>query len=392
MVLENLTVPIAGNLGNGTDISYWLLAIIISFFVFLLMKGFEIPKTYAGISSLVVTIFLLEFVLKALFGALHIPLSFGTFVVDIPLYQKITLSSGVMGMKFLGFVFDFGLVKTIGLPYFDSFMAASNFVPTAVPINNVFDLILSAISSPFNFFVFLYTSIDSLLEYVFFFYFFTAIIILFCDLVGANTQKWEPLAYLMAAIPVLAYNFFVSNPVQEYGIAIPEMQKLFYFLNNADMFSKIMFIGTLLISFFLVMQILAAAFSLFYGIGESTIKPDWASKQWQMNTQGMGFMYTLAFAIMYAMHQYAWYIFFPAMIFYSMFKKFSGGAMDIVKEHNERQEMADYVGGLVSKSNPDAPVQKGDSEGTNIVFWLVFIVLLGVIVYGLIQLKWMPFL
>lgn len=390
MVLENLTAPVGTTL--TTDISYWLLAIIISFFVFLLMKGFEIPKTYAGISSLVVTIFLLEFVLKALFGALNIPLSFGTFVVDIPFYQKITLTSGVMGMKFLGFVFDFGLVKTIGLPYYESFMATSGFVPTTVPINNVFDLIVSAVSSPFNFFVFLYTSIDSLLEYVFFYFFFMAIIILVTDLVGANTQKWESLAFLLAAIPVLVYNISISNPVQEYGIAIPEMQKLFYFLNHADTFSIIMFGGTLLISFLLVMQILAAAFSLFYGIGESTIKPDWASKQWQMNTQGMGFMYTLAFAIMYAMHQYAWYVFFPAMIFYSVFKKFSSGAMDVVKEHNERQEMVDYVGGLVAKSNPDAPVQKGDSEGTNILFWLVFVVLLGVIVYGLIQLKWVPFL
>lgn len=390
MVLENLTAPVGTAL--TTDISYWLLAIIISFFVFLLMKGFDIPRSYAGISSLVVTVFLLEFVLKALFGALNIPLNFGTFVVDIPFYQKITLTSGVMGMKFLGFVFDFGLVKTIGLPYYESFMATSGFVPTAVPINNVFDLIVSAISSPFNFFVFLYTSTDSLLEYLFFFFFFLAAIILITDLVGANTEKWEPLSFLLAAIPVLAYNIYISNPVQEYGIAIPEMQKLFYFLNNADMFSKIVFTFTLLASFFLVMQILAAAFSFFYGIGESTIKPDWASKQWQMNTQGMGFMYTLAFAIMYAMHQYAWYVFFPAMIFYSIFKKFSSGAMDVVKEHNERQEMADYVGGLVAKSNPDAPVQKGDSEGTNILFWLVFVVLLGVIMYGLIQLKWVPFI
>jgi len=95
---------------------------------------------------------------------------------------------------------------------------------------------------------------------------------------------------------------------------------------------------------------------------------------------------------MYAMHQYAWYIFFPAMVIYSLFKKFSSGAMDVVHEHNEKQEMADYVGGLVSKSNPDAPVKKGDSEGTSILFWLVFIILLGVIVYGLIQLKWVPFL
>ena len=390
MVLESVTTPIGTALTN--DVSYWLLAIIISFFVFLGMKFLDIPKMYAGITSILLTVFLLEFVLKALFGVLNIPLSFGSYVVDIPLYQKITLTEGVMVMKFLDFCFNFGLVRLVGLPYYETFITTSQFVPIAIPVNNVFDLIVSAISSPFNFFVFLYTSIDSLLEYVFLFFFFTAIIILLCDLVGANTERWEPLAYLLAAIPVLAYNIFISNPVQEYGVAIPEMQKLFYFLNNADTFSIIMFSFTLLASFLLVMQILAAALSLLYGIGESTIKPDWVSKQWQVSTQGMGFLYTLAFAIMYAMHQYSWYIFFPAMVLYSLFKKFSSGAMDVVHEHNEKQEMADYVGGLVAKSNPDAPVRKGDSEGTNILFWLVFAILLGVIIYGLIQLKWVPFL
>lgn len=390
MVLENITAPVGTALTN--DVSYWLLAFILSFFLFLGMKFFDMPRFYAGITSLLITIFLLEFVLKALFGALNIPLSFGTYVVDIPLYQKITLTDGVMIMRFLDFCFNFGLVRLVGIPYYESFITASQFVPTTVPINNVFDLIVSAVSSPFNFFVFLYTSIDSIIEYAFFYFFFFAIIILVTDLTGSNTERWEPLAYLLAAIPVLAYNLLVSNPVQEYGVAIPEMQKLFYFLNNADTFSIIMFVGTLLISFLLVMQILAAAFSLFYGIGESTIKPEWVTKQWQFNTQGMGFLYTLAFAIMYAMHQYAWYVFFPGMILYSTFKKFSSGAMDVVKEHNEKQEMADYVGGLVSKANPDAPVQKGDSEGTNILFWLVFLVLLGVIIYGMIQLKWVPFL
>lgn len=390
MVLESITTSIGASLTN--DISYWLLVIIISFFVFLGMKIFDIPKTYAGITSLLVTVFLLEFVLKALFGLLNIPLSFGTYIIDIPFYSQITITDGVMVMKFLDFVFNFGLVRLVGLPYYETFITASKFIPTAIPVNNVFDLITSAISSPFNFFVFLYTSIDSIIEYVFFYFLFMAIIILLTDLAGANTARWEPLAFLLAAIPVLAYNVFVSNPVQEYGMAIPEMQKLSYFMNHADTVSIIMFAGTMLISFLLVMEILAAVFAFFYGMGEATLKPEWASKQWQVSTQGMGFVYTLAFAIMYAMHQYAWYIFFPAMIFYSIFKKFCGGAMDVVHAHNEKQEMADYIGGLVAKPNPDAPVKKNDSEGTNILFWLVFAMLLGVIIYGLIQLKWVPFL
>ncbi|MDD5454175.1 MAG: hypothetical protein PHW62_01565 [Candidatus Ratteibacteria bacterium] len=388
MVLENLTAPIGTALTN--DVSYWLLAIIISFFVFLAMKTIDMPRTYAGISSLVITIFLLEFILKALFGAFHVPLSFGTYTIDIPLYKKIIITDGVMIMRFLDFCFNFGLVRLVGLPYYETFMASSGFVPTAVPVHNLFNLIVSAISSPFNFFVFLYTSIDSIFEYVFFYFFFLAAIIFITDLAGANTQRWEPMAFLLAAVPVLAYTFFVSNPVQEYGMAMPEMQRFFYFLNHADTFSLVMFVGTLLISFFLVMQILAAAFSIFYSIGETTVRPDWISHHWEMNVQGVGFLYTLGFAIMYAMHQYSWYVFFPAMIFYSLFKKFSSGAVDVVKEHNDRQEMADYVSILVNKSNPNAPVQKGDSEGTSILFWIVLIFLLGVIVFGLMKLKWIP--
>lgn len=389
MVLENLTIPIGTALTN--DVSYWLLVIILSFFLFLAMKFFDIPRFYAGITSLLLTVFLLEFFLKALFGILHIPLSFGTYVVDIPFYSKITLTEGVMIMKFLDFMFNFGLVRLVGVPYYESFISASKFVPTTIPVNNVFDLILSAFSSPFNFFVFFYTSIDSILEYVFFYFFFFAIIVIFTDLVSADTNQWTPLAFLFALIPVLIYNLVVSNPVQEYGVSIPEMQKVFYFLGHADMFSIIMFTGTLLLSFLLVMQILAATLSLIYGIGESTFRPDWTIKQFQVSTQGIGFTYTLAFAVMYAMHHYAWYIFFPTILLYQVFKKFSSGSMDIVKKHNEKQEMADYLGTLV-KPDRDEHAKNVESENTDIAFWLVFFVLICVIVYVLIQLKWMPFL
>jgi len=388
MVLEDITTSIGNSLSN--DISYWLLVLIISFFVFLGMKMFDIPKTYAGITSLLLTVFLLEFVLKVIFGTLNIPLNFGSYVVTIPFYKEIILTEAVMGMRFLDMIFNFGAFRFLGLPYYEAFITASGFVPTAIPVNNVFDLILSAISSPFNFFVFLYTSIDSIIEYIFFYFLFLAAIILITDLVGTNTERWRPLAFLLAAIPVLAYSTLVSNPIQEYSVAIPEMQKVAYFLSNADSFSIIVFTGTLLVSFLLVMEILAATFSFFYGMGEATLKPEWASKHFEVSTQGMGFIYTLAFAIMYAMHQYAWYIFFPAMVLYSIFKTFSSGAMGVVREHNDKQELADYIGGLVTKSNPDAPVQKGEDENSNILFWLVFFVLLGVIVYGMIQLKLLP--
>jgi len=389
MVLETTTTAIGTALMN--DVSYWLLVIILSFFLFLGLKFFDIPRMYAGITSLLLTVFLLEFFLKALFGILNIPLNFGTYVVDIPFYSKITLTEGVMMMKFLDMVFNFGLFRLVGLPYYESFISASQFVPTTVPINNIFDLIGSAVSSPFNFFVFFYTSVDSVLEYIFFYFFFFAIIVILTDLVSADTDQWTPLAFLLALIPVLVYNLLVSNPVQEYGVAIPEMQKVFYFLGNADTFSIIMFVGTLLVSFLLVMQILAATLSLIYGVGESTIRPDWVVKQWQVSTQGVGFIYTMAFAVMYAMHQYAWYIFFPAMLLYSVFKKFCAGSMDIVKKHNEKQEMADYLGTLV-KPDREEQAKNVESENTDIAFWLVFAILLGAIVYVVIQLKWMPFL
>lgn len=388
MVLENISTTVGASLTN--DISYWLLVIIVSFFVFLGMKFFDIPKMYAGISSLLLTVFLLEFFLKAVFGTLNIPLSFGTYVVNIPFYTQITLTDGVMIMRFLDVVFNFGFARLVGIPYYENFITASKFVPAFVAPMNIFQFIGSVLSSPFNMFVFIYTSADSILEYIFFYYLFFAIIIFLSDLFGGNTEKWQPLAYLMAVIPVLLYNLYVSNPIYEYGQAMPELMKVYYFLFNGDSFSRIIFIGTLIISFLLVMEILAAVISLFLSFGESTFRPGWVSMQWEFSTQGLGFLYTLAFSVMYAMHQYPWYVFFPALILYSLFKKFSSGTKEVVRAHNEKQEMKDYVTNLVRSGGAS---NKADaSEGTSIMFWAVALVLVGVIVYILIQLKWIPFL
>jgi hypothetical protein len=63
--------------------------------------------------------------------------------------------------------------------------------------------------------------------------------------------------------------------------------------------------------------------------------------------------------------------------------------MDVVNEHNEKQDMADYVTQLVQSGG--SPKNKDDNtEGTNIVFWVICFVLLAVIGYILIQLKWIP--
>ena len=145
-------------------------------------------------------------------------------------------------------------------------------------------------------------------------------------------------------------------------------------MSHADTTSLIIFFGTLIISFLLVTEVIAVCVSVFLTTGAKTFKPSWESELWKFNTQGLGFMYTLAFAIMYAMHQYPWFVFFPAIVVYTVFKKFASGAGVVVKEHEDRQEMKDFLQTVSGKKKS----QNTASGGMNTL------VLVGLVVVALV--------
>lgn len=343
MVLEGILTELGKALTN--PYSYWFLVIIVSLFMFFGMKLLEVPKFYAGISSILLTTLLLEIGITGFFDWRGIPLTFGTYDINLPVFGTQTIGTGVMLMRLLDFIFNFGLFREVGIPYLEAF---SKTIPPAqithFPTNvTTWALTQSITSSWFNFGVFLYVSMDSIIEFLFLGVVFWGILIIIMDFLNSDTRNARTYAYILALVPVIGYCYFISNPFFEYKEAMPSLQKVSYFLNHADTTSLVLFWGTLIISFLLVTEVIAVFVSLFISAGAKTFRPSWESKVWQFNTQGMGFIYTLSFAIMYALHQYPWFVFFPAIVLYTLFKKLSSGAIDVVKEHEDKQEMKDFL-------------------------------------------------
>lgn len=374
MVLEGLLVELGKALTN--QYSYWLLVIIVSFFLFLGMKLLEIPKFYAGISSLLLTALLLEIFLKESFFYLGAPISFGTYNMSLPVAGEQSIGTGVMLMRLLDLIFNFGIFRGIGVPYLEAF---SKTIPatqiTHFPVDiTAWALIQSITSSWFNIGVFVYVSMDSIIEYLFLGVVFWGFLIIIMDFLNSDTRNAKIYAYAIATIPILAYTYFISNPFLEYQQAVPDLEKLAYFLYHAGTTSLIIFLGTLIFSFLLVTEVIAFFVSLILTTGATTFKPSWESKIWQFNTQGTSFIYTLSFAIMYAMHQYPWFIFFPAIVLYTLFKNISSGAIDVVKEHQDKQEMKGFLQTVSGKKSTEA---SGGMSGVVMAVLIIATILTG---------------
>ncbi len=337
--------------------TYMILVFLSAFLIyfFRLLEFFEIPGTYRMILSFVIPIILWEPILSFIFGTLGIPLVWGSYEYVVPFYDTIMTTSFVMTSKFFDLVFNFGIFRMFGFPYFEEFVKNVTISATVIPLDiGIIDLVKSIFSSWFNLFVWIYVSVDSIIDFIFFFVFFNAVlIVLFDDIKNSKTY-----AIGLALIPTFLYAYYISNPLKEYPVAIVELDKVFYFLNNAPTWDKMVFIGTLLISLIIVMEILALAMYSLLKTASNTIQPEWQTKEWSVNQHGVAFSYTIAFAIMYAMHSYAWYIFFPAMILYSSLKKVGGVAIETANEHEERQEMKDLISGI-NNQNTDKNSENG---------------------------------
>lgn len=375
MVLEGIITKLGETLTN--PVSYFLLVIIFSFFLFLLMKFLEIPKFYAGITSVLLTTFLLEIGLKELFYYLGAPITFGTYTVSLPIFGTQSLGTGVMLMRLLDFIFNFGVFREVGIPYLEAFnqtitnQTITN--QTAIKSLEMGKTILMYPPPSFEFkvFVALYVSIDSIIEFLFMGMVFWGILIVLMDFLNSDTRNAKIYAYLLAAVPVIAYTVYISNPIFEYRQAMPQLQKVMYFMGHADTTSLVIFLSTLIFSILLVTEVIAVSVSIFLSTGAKTFKPSWESKVWQVNVQGMGFLYTLSFAIMYALHQYPWFVFFPAIVLYTLFKNLSSGAIDVVKEHQDRQEMKDFLQTVSGKKKS----QNTASGGINTMVLVALLVL-----------------
>ncbi len=352
MVLENLIISISQ--GISSQLAYWILVALIGVFVYFFIRGGMLPNSYAAAMSFLAVAVLLEFTLKFVFGSIGIKIDYGSYTFIMPLIDDITVSEGTQGLRLLSFIFNFGLFVNIGVPFYEEFIKTVTTVP-AMPVW-------------FNILVFLYVISDSIIEYIFFFYFFRAIMVIAGDSIG-STKNSTIYALMLAIVPVALYNYFISNPFVEFPKAMEQLSKVSLFYSNAPAFSLIIYFGTLITSFLIVATVLAVIIDLIYGAGASTLKPSWEMKKLENSYMGMGVGYAAAFAILYSLKNVHWHIFFPGVILYSLFKKVSGGIIDSAKEHDATKSMQKGIVEMMHKKDVS------DGSGMN---WGAVLIMVGI--------------
>lgn len=380
-------ISIAQSIANViTDTTTYVILVLLTAFLiyfFHLLDFFELPNSYKMILSLVIPMFLWEFVLSFIFGSLGMPLKWGTYSYHFPYFGDIVLTSGVMFSKFLDFVFNFGVFTTFGSPYLTEFIKnvpVNTMVTVSVPEGTgVFELIGVIFSSWFTIFTWLYVSIDSIIDFVFFYVLFSAIL----AIISENIKNLKLYAFGLATIPVILYSYYVSNPFQEFPKALVGLQEVFYFWNHAPTWDIIVFSITLIFSFLLVMEIIALIIYLFLKGGAVTIQPSWQTKEWEISQHGVAFTYTLAFIIMYFMHNYSYYIMFPFFIFYTYLKKISGVAIETMNSYTEKTEMRNLISGI-NNDNRQIPIQSVSKtkNSVELIMYIGIIVIIIMLLYN----------
>lgn len=361
MVLDSIIQSIGIGLSN--QVAYWILVALLGVIVFFFVRGGLLPNSYAAAMSFLSVAVLLEFILKFAFGSIGIKIDYGNYVFDVPMINDIVLSDGVMGARLFSFLFNFEFFTTIGVPFYEEFIKTVTIFP-AMPIW-------------FSALIWLYVSSDSFIEFIFFFSFFRAIMVFAGDSIG-SAKNSTIYAIVLATIPVLLYNYFISNPFIEYPKAMDQLTKVSYFYSHAPALSLVIYFGTLIISFFIVSVVLAVIIDLMFGAGAATLKPSWESKRYEASYFGLGISYAAAFAILYSLKNINWYIFFPMVVLYSLFKKFTGGMIESVREHDATRDMQKGIVDMIEKKGID------DDSGMN---WGAILIVVGL--GGIVGWLWM---
>lgn len=359
--------------------TYTILVLLTAFLIyfFKVLDFFELPSSYKMLLALVLPMFLWEFVLGFLFGMVGIHLDWGSYVYHFPYFGDIVTKSGVMISRFLDFTFNFGPFREFGLPYFNNFVNTTQIPVTVIPPDmGAWGIIKSIFASGFNFFVWVWVSADSILDYIFFFILFSAILAVLAE----NMENQKAWAAGLALVPVILYSYFISNPFQEYPEALVMLEKIFYFWGHGDSWSLTVFFLTLIVSFIIVMEIIAMVVHIVLKGGAMTIQPSWQSKEWEISQHGIAFGYALAFAAMYSLHpEWSWYSFYPMLILYTLLKKVGGVAVDTSHAYREKQEFKDLLAGV---GNNDQLSIKSNNKSNSMEY--IMYVALGILILVLL--------
>ncbi len=236
--------------------------------------------------------------------------SSGTYTFSFPFHYSPTWHKFVVPLQIFDWIFNYGFFKTVGLATFNQ--VTGSFVLTQIQ----------------QVALHLYVWGDSIIELVVIFY------------IVYNITNHLEIAAVAAIIPTAIYTRFISNPFKEYAASEKIVEHVFYFLNHANQEQKIIVIGSLVISFLLIVFLLSTILSLLLGTASSTIRPSLQAHEYEVNYVGTAFGLSVALSVMELLHpDYLYYNFLAVALVYGLFKATVKDYANDRKQKREQREM-----------------------------------------------------
>jgi hypothetical protein len=371
--------------------TYLILSLLIAFLIYhyRLIDGLMLPNIYKIIISFMLPVILLEFILSFIFSTLGVKLDWGSYTYTAPFLGNMIVTSGVMISRVLEMILGFGIFQNLGASYLTTFANNTQIPLTVIPVNmSTVGYIGVVTSSPFNILVYLYTNGSTVIDLIFWYVVFSAIL----AIVAENTTNLRLYAFGLAWIPALLYSYYFSPGYQE---AMNSLEEVSYFSQYADTNSLIMFFGTLVASFVMVVLIISCVIHLVHKLkGKDIISTDFlfGGQSVPPGEYLTAVEYSLAFFVVYFSHGIGWYIFFPFMIAFDLVKKV-GGSMTTgtLNDHAQRMDMKGLNASINNSDSMPEPIQstssgKGIGVDTILAVGLVIIVVILLINNGFIKL------
>lgn len=251
-----------------------------------------------------------------------IPLSSFTFNISSYSY---TTTRGALTLNLLDYIFSYKLFSLISTPIVSPFIESAQSISSSFLITTI---------------LFLSTSTDSILEFIFFTTLIYTILTLIEDKLKFQIKYQLPISLIFGSIPIFIYSYYVSNPFNETDKLIKTYNGISSFLSSSDASSILIVIISLLINFALITIILLSIIDLIlsiYGKVNYSTRPEYL-----FDYSGIAIIYALIYSSVFMLHtSYKWYIILPAFALYTPVKSIISTSLSNRKAiRNERDTIS----------------------------------------------------
>ena len=370
--------------------TYIILSLLIAFLIYhyRLLDALMLPDIYKIVISFMLPIIFLEFILSFIFSTLGVKLDWGSYTYTVPFLGNMIVTSGVMISRVLEMILGFGIFQNLGVPYLTTFANNTQIPLTVIPVNmSTVDFIGTVTSSPFNILVYLYTNGSTVIDFIFWYVVFSAIL----AVVAENLTNLRLYALGLAVFPTLAYSYYFSPSYQG---AMNSLEEVLYFSQHADTNSLVMFYGTLVASFVMVVLIISCVIHLVHKLkGKDIISADFmfSGQSVPPSEYLTAIEYSMAFFVVYFSHGINYYIFIPFMITFDLIKKIcSSMTTGTLNDHAQRMDNRALLSTIDNNSGQPDTIKSSNGSGlgidTILIIGVVILIIILLINNGFIKL------